>query len=37
VFVVEMKCISVHLSSEDLVKYGSMYRDHMRTLRGVPS
>jgi hypothetical protein len=35
VYVVEMRCIEVNISTEDLVKYGCMYRDHMQALRGA--
>ena len=35
VFVVEMECVEVKISPSDLVKYGSMYREHMRALRGI--
>jgi hypothetical protein len=33
VYVVVMRCTEVHVSSEDLVKYRSMYREHMQTIR----
>jgi hypothetical protein len=33
VFVVEMRCVEVNISSADLVRYGSMYRNHMQALR----
>lgn len=33
VYVVEMKCTEVNISTEDLLKYRSMYREHMQALR----
>nr|WP_321349737.1 ASCH domain-containing protein [uncultured Methanoregula sp.] len=33
VYVVEMQCTVVNLSSEDMEKYRSMYRAHMQALR----
>ncbi len=33
VFVVEMRCVDTHVSHEDLVKYRSMYREHMQAIR----
>ncbi len=33
VWVVEMKCIEVNITVEDLVRYRSMYREHMQALR----
>lgn len=35
VYVVEMKCIEVNVNTDDLVKYRSMYGEHMRALRGA--
>ena len=35
VWVVEMLCVEVNISSSDLVKYGSMYREHMQALRSA--
>lgn len=35
VYVVEMLCTEVHVSHEDLVKYRSMYREHMHALRSA--
>jgi hypothetical protein len=34
VWVVEMLCVEINISSIDLAKFGCMYRDHMQALRG---